>query len=280
MEALLERSREFLAAPAAAPTSRERRKRRVKIVVVVALACFVVKTGSGHAAQTQTLGLGVSPTKLKRDKRKPAVISITSTTLNETAPNRIPSPTVYASFNFDDDFVFNGRIARQKVCRREWLDSLSTQLAIARCPDSVLGTGAAVARFPWPVDESHPYGYEELATELTAFKGPAEAGTGRPQLVILARVESAAYGGALLGTIRPSRSGKDFGYRLDISVPTFLDGLAALTDFEIEIGGGNGRGYVTARCSDRNRMLNMNGRITYLDGSSLGASASSRCFPV
>jgi hypothetical protein len=280
MEALLERSREFLSAPAAAPTARERRRRRVKVVVVVALACLVVKTGSGYAAQTQTLGLGLSPTKLKRDKRKPATITISATTLNETAPNKIPSPTVYASFNFDDDFVFNGRIARQTVCRREWLDSLSTELAVARCPNSVLGTGAAVARFPWPVDPAHPDGYEELATELTAFKGPAEAGTGRPQLVILARVESAAYGGALLGTIRPSRSGKDFGYRLDISVPTFLDGLAALTDFKIRIGGRNGRGYVTARCADRNRKLNMNGRITYLDGSSLGASAKSSCVPV
>ncbi len=126
MEALLERSREFLSAPAAAPTARERRRRRVKVVVVVALACLVVKTGSGYAAQTQTLGLGLSPTKLKRDKRKPATITISATTLNETAPNKIPSPTVYASFNFDDDFVFNGRIARQTVCRREWLDSLST----------------------------------------------------------------------------------------------------------------------------------------------------------
>ncbi len=280
MDELLERSRGFLAAPAAAVTSRERRKRRVKVVFVVALACFVVKTTSGYAAQTQTLGLGVAPSKLKRDKRKSTVISITSTTLDETAPNKIPSPTVYASFNFDDDFVFNGKIARQGVCRREWLDSLSTALAIARCPTSVLGTGRAVARFPWPVDASHPDGYQELATELTAFKGPAQAGTGWPQLVILARVETAAYGGALLGTIRPSRSGKDFGSRLDISVPKFLDGLAALTDFSIDIGGGNGRGYVTARCADRDRRLNMNGLITYLDGNALGASANTRCFPV
>lgn len=280
MDELLERSRGFLAAPAAAATPRERRKRRVKVVFVVALACFVVKTSSGYAAQTQTLGLGVSPTKIKRDKRKSAVISITATTLDETAPNRIPSPTVNATFNFDDDFVFNGKIARQGICRREWLDSLSTALAIARCPTSVLGTGAAVARFPWPVDAEHPYGYQELATELTAFKGPAQARTGWPQLVILARVETAAYGGALMGTIRPSRLGKNYGSRLDISVPKFLDGLAALTEFSIDIGGGNGKGYVTARCADRDHRLNVRGLITYLDGSALGASASSRCFPV
>lgn len=280
MDELLEKSRGFLASPAAAATPRERRKRRVKVVLVVALACFVVKTTSGYAAQTQTLGLGVSPAKLKRDKRKPVVVSITAQTLDESAPNRIPSPTIYASFDFDDDLVFNGRIARQGICRQEWLESLSTALAIARCPSAVLGSGNAVARFPFPVDAEHPYGYAELATELTAFKGPAEPKTGRPRLVILARVETAAYGGTLMGTIRPSRAGRDYGYRLDISVPKFLDGLAALTDFSIQIGGGNGRGYATANCADRDHWLDMRGQISYLNGSSLGATARSRCFPV
>lgn len=280
MQNLLENSRDFLAAPAAATSVRDRRTRQIRIAVVLGLACFVVKTSSGYAAQTQTLGLSVKPTKLKRDKRKPVVVSITAQTLDEEAVNRIPSPTVYASFNFDDELVFNGRITSQKTCRASWLESLSTELAIERCPDSVLGTGTAKARFPFLVDPGHPYGYAEQATELTAFKGTPEPVTGRPRLVILARVEAVAYGGSLIGTIRPSRAGKDFGYRLDISVPKFLDGLASLTDFSIDIGGGKGRGYATARCHDWNRWLDMNGTITYLSGMSLSASARSRCVPV
>ena len=278
MEELLERSRDFLAPPAAAVTPRERRKRQAKIVVVVALACFVVKTSSGHAAQTQTLGLGVTPTKLKKNRKSPVAVTITAVTANETAPNRIPSPTTIARFNFDDDFHFNGTSGVTGTCEPEMVENLSTALAIQQCPNAVLGSGSAKARFPWLLN-GNPW-YQEVDAELTAFKGSPDPGTGYPRLVIFTRVETAGFGSSLLGTLKPAGAGPDFGTRLEITVPEFISGFAALTRFSIKIGTGAGRGYASAKCSDRDHRLNLNGRITYKNGSTLPAKASSRCFPV
>lgn len=280
MENLLENSRGFLAAPAAATSSLDRRKRQFRVAVVLGLACFVVKTSSGYAAQSQTVGLGVTPTKLKKKKRSPVAVKITATTLDEAAEDRIPVPTVLATFDFDNDFRFNGQSKVTGTCAPEEISGLSTELAVQQCPDAVLGSGAATARIPWPNDPNHPYGYLEVPASLTAFRGSPQPVTAYPRLVILVDASWAGFGSALIGTLKPIRSGGDYGTRLEITVPDFQAGEAALTRFSITIGGGDARGYATAKCADRNRRLNLKGRVTYLDGSSLPAGAARRCFPV
>lgn len=279
MANLLENSRGFLAAPAAATSSLDRRRRQIRVAFVLGLACFVVKTNSGYAAQTQTVGLGVAPTKLKKKKRSPVAVNITATTRDESADDRIPVPTVLAKFDFDNDFRFNGRSKVTGSCTPEEISGLSTALAIQQCPDAVLGSGSAKARIPWLDEQDDPW-FLEVPAGLTAFRGSPQPVAGFPRLVILVDAAYAGFGSALIGTLKPIRSGGDFGTRLEITVPDFQAGQAALTSFSIRIGGGDARGYATAKCADRDRRLNLKGRVTYLDGSSLPASASRRCFPV
>lgn len=252
-----------------------------KVAVLVVFACFAMKTTPSLAAQTQTLSMGVKPGKLDPKRRSSSSIRIFAETSDPDSVMGIPSPTIRASFFFDDDFAFNPRLHGLAACEADWINALTTNGAKARCPHSVLGYGNATARIPWPTPTQACGGKTclEVQAGITVFNSTPEPGTGRPRLLLFVRQENTLLGTTILGTLRPANSGQDFGMRLDVVVPP-IAADSALTTLDVMIGGQQRPGYVMARCGDRNRLLNMVGSLTFLSGQNLSASARTRCFPV
>jgi hypothetical protein len=239
----------------------------------VATAILLATVGVAFAAQTQTVDIYVSPKALPKLKMAPVALKIHTATGDSASPNGIPSPAVRALINFDDDIAVNFRLKGLGRCSPESIAGLSTDQAKATCPRSIVGGGAAKVRIPWP----NPEGYVELPAVVTAFNATTEPGTGRPRVILYSRQEDTGQGSSIIGVFKKSSAGADYGRLLDVDIPLLLDGNAALTDFRVTIGNGYKKGFVKARCFDRNRRMNMKTRFFYDDGTSLPASDYAVC---
>lgn len=248
-----------------------KRKISIAFVAMIALA-LSASVAMATGQKYQTAAVGVAPKKLPAKKAAPIALTITTTTGDPGEADGIPSPATRAFVNFDNDMSVNFNAGGLQPCEPSSLNGLTTNMAKSTCPQSILGGGMAKVRLPWPSDSGHL----EVDVVVTAFKATKDS-EGRNRIILFSRNDSLATGSALIGTFKKSTAGRDYGLLLDVDIPLLVNGEAALTYFKVTVGNGYKRGFVSSKCADRDRKLNLSTRFFYYDGTSLPAKASTTC---
>ena len=237
------------------------------------LVLTMATAGVALAAQTQSVDIYVKAKTLSKVEMAPVALKIHTATADPTSPNGIPSHAVRALINFDDDIDVDFRLKGLGKCAPTAIATLPTAQAKAACPRAIVGGGSAKVRIEWPV----PAGYIELPATVTAFNATREPGTGRPRIIIHGWQADTARVTQSVAVFKKSSAGADYGMLLDMDIPLLLDGAAAMTDFRLTIGNGYKKGFVSARCHDSNRRINMKTRYYFQDDTSLPASDYELC---
>jgi hypothetical protein len=221
---------------------------------VVGLAGALSAIGIASAATTVTIApsKGVAPSKLPKKQFK-------ATSLNVVVQHQWPAaeedpvPTTNDRLDLDDDIKITTK--GLKVCNED-LEGTTTEAARGLCRPSMVGKGTAQAQVP---------GLGNVNAVVSAFNGPRQGGN--PTLILHART---AIGTTTVLTGRISRIDQgDFGTRLNVPVEPLPAG-AVLTRFEATVekkyqAGGKTRNYITARCHDGNKTLNMKATFQLAD---------------
>jgi hypothetical protein len=234
------------------------------------LALSMVTAGVALAAQTQSVDISVKARTLSKVEMAPVALRIHTATADPTSPSGIPSHAVRALINFDDDIDVDFRLKGLGKCAPTAIATLPTAQAKAACPRAIVGGGSAKVRIEWPV-------FLELRATVTAFNATREPGTGRPRIIIHGWQADTARVTQSVVVFKKSSAGADYGMLLDMNIPLLLDGAAAMTDFRLTIGNGYQKGFVSARCHDTNRRINMKTRYYFANDTSLPASDYELC---
>jgi hypothetical protein len=261
-------------------------RRRKYLVGALVAAVAVSAAGTALAVQTQTATVSIKPKLVPKKKRRNVSLRVVTQTGDTAAEDQVPSPAIRALVNFDNEFVIRPS-ASPDTCTSGELAGLETAPARAQCPNAIVGAGIAKVRIGGLVPM-----VEDGATfiaEVTAFNGPPDAG--RPTIILYNYVPALNYGQPLVGIIKRSTAGRDYGVALDVDIPLLPLG-ASLTLFDVNVGSpatvddGNpatsnarpGRvGYVKAKCGDRNRRINLKARFYFDNGTSLPGANSKIC---
>ena len=174
----------------------------------------------------------------------------------------------YATINFDDDIAFDTTGIVQ--CPYASISNQTRSAALAACPASVVGGGAG---------QYNNGG--QLTSLLDAFNGQPSGG----YPVILLHIAifngtSEAVDYTSMGAMTPSSRGGDFGTQIQFN---FADtpGIAQ-TQFAVTLNNlepAPGIHFVSARCSDLDRVLNFATDFTYYDASTRSTTATQSCPP-
>jgi hypothetical protein len=230
-----------------------KRKGFVAVAVAVGLAGALSAVGISSAATSVSItpSKGIQPSKLPKQKYAPASLNVVVD--SNWDQGETPVAVTDTIIDFDND----GKITTRglPVCRAN-LAALTAQQARQQCASSRIGQGSAMAI---------PPGFtEQVPAVVTAFNGPPRGGNYtillhsdiRPALPISL---------VLTGTIDPNGApGGDFGARLH--VPVDVPPGTVLTRFATTVKKtwrhrGNKVSYISARCKDGNKTLNMKGRF-------------------
>jgi CSLREA domain-containing protein len=261
---------------------------RAACAAALVAACSLAAAPSAGATVTaQTLIGSASPTSQQPTTRGPAQLTFGFDTTYNTPGTPSPQLTDVTWF-FDDDFAFN--LTGVPQCNPASLNNgsgnLTTAQAIAACPNSVIGTGTAMANGALP-------------STVTAFNG-TEAGGGAdangvpgvgtgPMVylhiyydgsVIPFTASTKVAGGRL--TMTNPVHGPDFAaqYRLNgIGLPT-APGLA-FTHLSVTLKDPpSGQDFVTARCNDNDATWNFDGFFDFSGQQNFSPTATQACTKV
>jgi hypothetical protein len=225
--------------------------RRGVLVGIVGIvgALSAVGIASGGPPPTVITGGGeITPSTLPKRSHAPAALTIRINS-ETTNPSGMPDPLTRVLLNFDDD----GKVATKglPVCRAD-LENTTTEVARQRCRSSLIGTGTARALIPATPDP--------LVTNavVSVFNGPKR---GKNPTVILHNRADINITVIIPGVIKNSRAGADFGHALDVAVPT-LPASAQFSNIETTVKKtwryrGKKMSYISARCHDANKKLNV-----------------------
>jgi hypothetical protein len=238
-------------------------------IVVVALAGAISAIGISPAATTVSVedSAGLNPSRLPKNKFKPASLNVVVES-NVDSPGEIPDEVRNTRLEFDDD----GKITTTGLatCNRSvaQLQQMTTQQARAACRASIVGSGTARALIP-PATTTNAV--------VSAFNGPK---AGRNPTILLHAQTDIGVIQVLRGTISKINAG-DFGYRLVVPVPDLPAG-AVLTRFETTVKKkwrhrGRTYNYISGRCHDGNKTLNIRGTFDMATGPNQTSAASQRC---
>jgi hypothetical protein len=246
-----------------------RMRKALVAAAAVGLAGALSAVGISSAATNVTIqpSAGINPSNLPKQKFAPASLNVVVQS-NVDSPGEIPVEVRKTTLNFDDD----GRITTTGLatCRRSpaQLQQMTTQQARAACRASIVGSGTARALIP-PSTTTNAV--------VSAFNGPK---AGRNATILLHAQTDIGVIQVLRGTISKTNAG-DFGTRLTVPVPDLPAG-AILTRFETTVKKkwrhrGRTYNYITARCHDGNKTLNMRGTFDMASGPNQTSSDSKRC---
>jgi hypothetical protein len=87
-----------------------------------------------------------------------------------------------------------------------------------------------------------------------------------------AQLDGASPGSSTDVTGTLTKAPGDFGTKATFPVPPLIGGQAALTLFQVDLTKG-----ITARCSDKDKTVNVKGDFTYSDNSKESATGKSKC---
>ena len=238
------------------------RKRLVGVVVIAAIGVF---SAIGLASAETTVDIdqskGIAPSKLDKKKFKPASLNVVVNSPTDNA-NGVPDPVTNNRLLFDDDEKITTK--GLKVCAAN-LANTTTAQAKAACGPSQVGSGNATILIPGASGPS------EFAATITAFNGPKQGG--QATIILHGRVDALGVTQILVGKIDPTGATGDYGTTLTVPITTPLPAGAQLARFEVTVKKswkfqGKTVNYITARCHDGNKTLNMKGNFT------LGGSAT------
>ena len=236
--------------------------RRAILVAVLALAGALSAVGVAIADTAVSGEGGITPSKLPKNKRAPVALTVIIQTTNDN-PNGVPDPLTRVLLNFDDD----GTIATKGLptCKRN-INNTTTQQAMQMCGRAKVGGGEAIVRIPTG-DTTN----SEHTAVITAFNGPKKHGN--PTILLHSRADDLGVTLVVVGTIKDSRAGSDYGKALDVPIPP-LPAAAQLVRFETTVKKtwrykGKKMSYVSASCHDGNHSLDVLGRAE------LGGAATS-----
>jgi hypothetical protein len=246
-----------------------RMRKALVAAAAVGLAGALSAVGISSAATNVTIqpSAGINPSNLPKQKFAPASLNVVVQS-NVDSPGEVPVEVRKTTLNFDDD----GRITTTglAICRRSpaELQQMTTQQARAACRASIVGSGTARALIP-PSTTTNAV--------VSAFNGPK---AGRNATILLHAQTDIGVIQVLRGTISKTNAG-DFGTRLTVPVPDLPAG-AVLTRFETTVKKkwrhrGKTYNYITARCNDGNKTLNMRGTFDMATGPNQSSADSKRC---
>jgi hypothetical protein len=225
------------------------------VILIAALALAGALGAAGIAiADTAVSGEGgITPSKLPKNKLAPVALTVIIETTNDNA-NGVPDPLTHVLLNFDDD----GTIATKglPICKKN-INNTTTQQALQMCGRAKVGGGEAIVRIPTG-DTTHA----EYPAVITAFNGPKK--NGNPTILLHSRADDLGVTLVVVGTIKNSNAGGDYGKALDVPIPP-LPANAQLARFETTVKKtwkyrGRKMSYVSASCHDRNHSLDVLGR--------------------
>jgi hypothetical protein len=257
-------------------------------LLALSLCLAIPATAAAGPLTGQTLGASAWPKKQPAKKRAAAGIFVAVDTQYEgTFPYTGKANRTIV--DFDNDFVFNPGKLPQCDPNAPGFSASTTEAARAQCGGSIVGAGNATLSGPVA-------GVTAIVTAFNGTRGPA----GEPRVILHSRTSAPLNTTApLIGTLRNSDAGGDFGKSLDVAVP-ILPGGFVITHFDTTIpkkvvfkrtkvvkNKKNGkkrkvkikRFFVSSRCADKNRTWNFGARSSYDTGASTSAFASQKCVP-
>src|SRR3954454_2874033 len=239
---------------------------RKHLIWVVVGVVSVSVAGVAFAANTTTGNqtIGVRPSKLSKKLFKNVKLHTETTFLYNGDPGDAQHPTLTPAaasdvkLKFDDDIKFTTK--GLPTCKASKLENTTTQQALAKCGKAKVGTGSAeVGVVATP---GSPCG-GPFTGQITAFNGTPK---GKNSTIVLhVRVDALSVTTILIGTLKGGATG-DFGSTLDVPVPSTLP--TATTDFDVTVSKkytvkGKKMSYISARCHDSNKQLNLQTTIEY-----------------
>jgi hypothetical protein len=252
------------------------------LVVTAALALVAVALAAPNGNSSSLTGSKISPNTLPQTSYKAVTLTV-HTHANYAHPGSSTQGgfTDHAQIYFDNDGKIN--TTGIPTCDKTKVSGTKTMAqAMAACGSAKVGAGTAQAFA----------GANQIHGCALIFNGKKN-GSGQPTDLIFTRVNAAppftmscsnpgsnTAGNTnvlLVGTIKPNPSslGSDFAGGKMLDVPN-IDAASPLplVDFNVNVNKGN---YVSARCHDANKVLNIAGKFTYSDGQSDTPSTSQPC---
>jgi hypothetical protein len=219
------------------------------VALVGALGVTAIAVGGPPPPTIVTGGGELKPSTLPKNKHAPAALTVRIDT-ETTNPNGVPDPVTNVLLNFDDD----GKVTTTglPVCRAS-LAGTTTEQARQACRSSMIGKGMAEAIAPGDIPTD---------AVVTLFNGPKRGGN--PTILLHNRATELPITVVLQGVLRKSRAGRDFGPALD--VPVELPPGAVFINIRTTVKKtwryrGKKYSYVSARCHDANKRLNVHAEI-------------------
>jgi hypothetical protein len=234
-------------------------------ILAIAFAATSVGIALASTANDSTVSMKVKPTKLDKNQFKPVGLTIETTTVvsgdaNAKQPTLFPDPTSKVVLKFDNDIKFSNKSLKNK-CTQAKLDA-STDAAAAKsaCQGDLVGKGSGVACVNDGtggcfVGLVNP-GETAIPAEVLAFNGKPSGGN----LSFLLWTNNAVSGEVTLPAVLKKGGSGDFGSTLTVTVPQLGGGAGSLTEFKTSVKNGK---YVTARCHDGDKKLNVKAKFTY-----------------
>jgi hypothetical protein len=233
--------------------------------LILAAAALAVSVGVASVAWAalpvdQKVQGKIAPKKHPKKKYTKATLDIVT---DAQSGDNIPPGASRALVHFDDDIKFYSGAAAK--CNPGSIAGQPTAQARVTCKNAMVGIGDAVAWLGTPGTPKS--GGVQFPVNVTAFNGTPAGG--RPT-VLLHSDPGFTDPVTLIGVLKNSTKGRDYGKMLDVPVP---DGGFILAQFHTFIGKVRNPTlasasvvpgpFVKARCKDRNRRLNFFGSFTY-----------------
>ena len=234
---------------------------RKHLVWVLGLALAIGVANVAVGANTQKITGTFKPnTNLSKTNFKGGSLNVITETGDSDGQ---VDPATRAKVFFDDDFRFTTRGLPR--CQPSQINGVSTEAAKAACGRAQVGAGQAKVAIGGQADNPNAI----LGATVTAFNGPPR--NGNPVILLHSRTDPPLNSTVVLvGVLKGLGRAGDYGNVLDVTIPP-LPGNTAITRFQVKVQKafrfrGKRRNYVSARCADRNRLLNYKGTFTF-DGS-------------
>jgi hypothetical protein len=251
------------------------------LVAAVALAAVGIAVAAPNGNSSSLQGSGFKPLTLPKNAYKPGAL-IVHTHTNYANPG-VAGQGGYvnrAQLYFDNDGKLNTsgvpRCDKSKIS-----GNITMKAAMAACGNAKVGAGTAAALLPPS---------SQIRGCALVFNGKPNA-AGQATDLIFTRFQVSVPSNIscsnpanntsgnttvlLLGTVKPNPAslGPDFQGGKMLDVPNIPHTLP-LIDYNVTTQRGS---YITARCHDGNKLLNIKGKFTYSDGQSDTVGSSKKC---
>jgi len=241
------------------------------VTAVAATVAFAGPVVTGPDGNTQSIDSLITPKKLSKKAFTPATLKVTTLTESTTDPNRVPSPAVHATIDFDK----NAKLYTKGLptCDPAKLQSQSTEVAEQVCGKAKIGGGIA---FAFLKVGTTVYNVEQT---VTAFNGVPKGG--KPVVLLHTYGTTPVQTSIVLSGPVSNYNKEGYGPRLDLEIPLIAGGTGVLKEFQVKIDKkwrfkGEKRSFISAKCPN-SKKLKTRGKFTYRDGVSLTAFAKQSC---